>query len=391
MRTVITPYPLNSGDYQLEEVDQVIDGYLWNSKPLKFSINENSNIQSTEDFDAILEMKFVNQEVKGKIELQKKGEQVVIENGKYIYKDIPLPNVTFGLYDATGKLVGEYKTDSKGNLVIDGLKLGKYTLKEIKTLSGYVLDKNVYTFELVYKDQYTPVVTKTFNLKNKLKKSDLEFTKTDLTTGKGIKDTKVEVYTEDDKLVFTGITDKDGKIVIKDLFVGRFYIVETKASTGYKLSDEKVYFEITEDGKVIKANMTNEKIKGTLEFTKQDLSTGEALPNTLVEIYNAETDELMFSGRTDENGKVVVKDLEYGKYYILEKEAPEGYTLNEEKMYFEILEDGKIVKATMEDEKIVKVPDTGLSNINYEVICSLCLIALGLGLIGYGLFKNKRK
>ena len=385
---LITPYPLNSGDYQLEEVDQRIDGYLWNSNPLKFSINENSNIQSTEDFDAILELKFTNQEVKGKIELHKKGEQVVIEDGKFTYKDIPLPNVTFGLYDANGNLIGEYKTDSKGNLVIEGLKLGKYTLKELKTLNGYVLDKNVYTFELAYKDQYTPVVVKTFNLKNKLKKSDLEFSKTDLTTGKGIKNTKVKVYTEDDKLVFTGITDKNGKIVIKNLFVGKFYIVETEAATGYRLSDEKVYFEITEDGKVVKANMTNEKIKGTLEFTKQDLSNDEALPNTLIEVYNAETDELVFSGRTDKDGKIVIKDLEYGKYYILEKEAPEGYTLNDEKMYFEILEDGKVVKANMKDEKIVEVPDTFKND--YLMLGMSSLIIVGAGIVAYGIIKKKK-
>ncbi len=385
---LITPYPLNSGDYQLEEVDQRIDGYLWNSNPLKFSINENSNIQSTEDFDAILELKFTNQEVKGKIELHKKGEQVVIEDGKFTYVEVPLPNVTFGLYDANGNLIGEYKTDSQGNLVIEGLKLGKYTLRELKTLNGYVLDKNVYTFELAYKDQYTPVVVKTFNLKNKLKKSDLEFSKTDLTTGKGIPNTKVEIYTENDELVFSGRTDKNGKIVIKNLFVGKFYIVETEAATGYRLSDEKVYFEITEDGKVVKANMTNEKIKGTLEFTKQDLSNDEALPNTLIEIYNAETDELVFSGRTDEEGKIVIKDLEYGKYYILEKEAPEGYTLNDEKMYFEILEDGKVVKATMKDEKIVEVPDTFKND--YLMLGMSSLIIVGAGIVAYGIIKKKK-
>ena len=50
---LITPYPLNSGNYQLEEIDQRIEGYVWNSEPLKFSINENSKIESTEDFDAI--------------------------------------------------------------------------------------------------------------------------------------------------------------------------------------------------------------------------------------------------------------------------------------------------------------------------------------------------
>ena len=64
--------------------------------------------------------------------------------------------------------------------------------------------------------------------------------------------------------------------------------------------------------------------KGILEFTKVDLSTGEPLPNTLIEIYT-ENDELIFSGRTNENGKIIIKNLKYGKYYIIEKDAPEGY------------------------------------------------------------------
>ena len=388
---LITPYPLNSGDYQLEELDQRIEGYLWNSNPLKFSINENSKIESTEDFDAIMELRFANQEVKGRVELHKKGEKVVIKDGTFSYEEMPLADVTFGLYDSEGHLLGEYKTDIDGNLRIENLKLGKYSLKELKTVEGYVLDKTVYEFELKYKDQYTAVITKTFNLKNQLEKSTLEFTKTDLTTGKGIKDTKVSIYTEDDELIFSGVTDEEGKITLENLFVGRFYIIETEAATGYRISDEKVYFEITEDGKIVKAEMTNEKIKGTLEFTKEDLSTGEPLPNTLVEIYNAETDELVFSGRTDENGKIIVEELEYGKYYILEKEAPEGYTLNDEKMYFEILEDGEIVKATMQDEKIiVEVPDTGLNETYLLEGISGLLFLIGCGGFAYAV-KKKRK
>ena len=138
----------------------------------------------------------------------------------------------------------------------------------------------------------------------------------------------------------------------------------------------------------IKTVMTNEKIKGTLEFTKQDLSNDEALPNTLIEIYNAETDELVFSGRTDKDGKIVIKDLEYGKYYILEKEAPEGYTLNDEKMYFEILEDGKVVKANMKDEKIVEVPDTFKND--YLMLGMSSLIIVGAGIVAYGIIKKKK-
>ena len=134
--------------------------------------------------------------------------------------------------------------------------------------------------------------------------------------------------------------------------------------------------------------MTNEKFKGDLEFTKVDLSTGDPLPNTLIEVYNAETEELIFSGRTDENGKIIIKDLEYGKYYILEKEAPENYILNEEKMYFEILENGEVVKATMTNEK-VEMPKTFNTDIT-SVITIMGTALVGLGLLLYAKKKNNK-
>lgn len=60
-------------------MDQKINGYLWNSEPLRFSINEKSNIISSDDFDKILELRFTNKEVKGAIEIKKTGEKLVIE------------------------------------------------------------------------------------------------------------------------------------------------------------------------------------------------------------------------------------------------------------------------------------------------------------------------
>ena len=341
---LITPYPLGTGHYQLEELDQVIDGYTWNSQPLKFTIDENSKIISDDNFNAILEIKFTNQEVKGTIEINKIGEKIVLEDETYKYVDIKLKNVEFGLYDESGNLVKKFKTDNNGYVKIENLKLGKYVLKELSSSENHILDEKEYEFELKYKDQYTPVVSKSFTFKNYLPKGSLDFTKVDLTT--------VEIYKADtDELIFSGVTDENGKIKITDLFVGKFYIIETEAATSYKLSDEKVFFEIKSNGDIVKAKMTNEKITGSLDFTKVDFSDGKPIPNTLIEIYKADTDELVFSGRTDENGKVVIEELEYGKYYILEKEC-EGYVLNDEKMYFEILEDGEIIKSTMENTKI---------------------------------------
>ena len=155
------------------------------------------------------------------------------------------------------------------------------------------------------------------------------------------------------------------------------------------LNPDKMYFEITEDGKIVKANMKDKLIIGSLEFTKTDLVSDETLPNTLIEIYN-DKDELVFTGRTDENGKIIIPKLKYGKYYILEKEAPEGYLINPDKMYFEITEDGKIVKANMKDEKEIEVPNT-LQNENYfvEVGCAI-LCVLGIGVVIYANKKSKK-
>ena len=394
----MTPYPLNSGTYRLEEVDQVITGYLWNSTPLTFTINENSSLINDEDFNAILEVRFENKEVKGSIEINKTGEELILttlmprfrmisnNQAKYFYTEIPLENVKYGLYDENNNLITTLTTDENGFAKIDNLKLGKYYIKELESSNNNMLDPNTYEFELTYKDQYTPIIVKTFDFKNYLPKGKFDFSKTDLTSGKEIPNVELEIYTIDDELVFKGLTDESGKIKINNLFIGKFYIVETIPATGYRLSEEKVYFEIKENGEVVKANMTNEKVKGSLEFTKIDLSTSEPLPNTLIEIYN-ELDELVFSGRTDENGMIIIDELEYGKYYILEKEAPNGYILNKDKMYFEILEDGQIIKTSMTNEK-VEMPKTFNTDLVSIITISSTAI-IGIALLLYA--KKKKK
>ena len=58
-------------------------------------------------------------------------------------------------------------------------------------------------------------------------------------------------------------------------------------------------------------------------------------------------------------------------------------------MYFEIKENNEIIKCTMTNE-VFEVPNTGLSNINFEIIVSIVLVISGLGLIGYGFCKKKK-
>ncbi len=399
---LITPYPLNSGTYYLEEVDQAIDGYLWNEKSIEFTINGNSKLTEDEEYGVMFETKFPNTPVKGKIIINKEAEKVKFTNDGFEYEFIKINGIKFGLYalediyDGTGvkkynedTLIKSGLTNEDGLLVFDNLYLGKYCIKELETKENLVLNENAEEIDLKYADQYTATVDYKIGLKNYLKKGLLEFSKTDLTTGKVIPNTKLEIYTDDDVLVYEGITDKNGLIKIDNLFIGKFYIIEKEAAIGYKLSDKKVYFEILEDGEIVKANMTNEKFKGTLEFTKIDISTGEPLPNTTIQIFNND-DELIFEGITDEKGMIVISDLEYGKYYIIESNAPEGYSINPEKMYFEILEDGEIVKATMSDEKvIIDVPITESNKDQNVYTTGIAFIILGLGATIY--VKRKKR
>lgn len=198
-----------------------------------------------------------------------------------------------------------------------------------------------------------------------------------------------ELYNEEtNELITTLTTGVDGEMSI-NLNFGKYRLHQIKGKDSYKFIEDYI-FEVNATQTEINVIFKNEKIKSDLVFTKTDISTDVGLPNTLIEIYDANTDELVFSGRTDENGYIIIKNIEYGDYYILEKEAPEGYELNPERMYFSVTEDGEIIKVNMKDSKIVEVPDTSTTDYHVvEILGSLAVIT-GVGVIIYVCSKRKK-
>ena len=280
---LVTYLKLEAGNYKLIETSSP-KSYLINTDGLLFSIGNDTHYSYT-TYGAFITVNFKDTPIKGQVEVNKTGEKFNINNGTFNYEEIALENVVYNiyadedikssdgqhLYYSKGTLVDVITTDKNGYAISKKLPLGKYRLVETKTDSLHVLDTKEYHFELTEIDNKTAIVYKSFSILNRYKKGELEFTKTDLVSGEAIPNTKIEIYTDSDELIFSGVTDSDGKIIIKDLPVNqKFYILEIEPATGYIKTNENMYFEIKENGEIVKCTMTNEKIVVEVPNTEEN-------------------------------------------------------------------------------------------------------------------------
>lgn len=155
----------------ITELDQVINGYLWNNKGIEFSIGDDSSFINDSNLGTFLEVKFSNTQVKGKITIEKTGKKIAYYNNSYSYNQIKLSNAKFEVkanediiingykYYNKGDLVGIIITDENGYGYIDNLPLGKYTIQEIASSNGNMLDKKIMKLNLntkiIYKCYYS--------------------------------------------------------------------------------------------------------------------------------------------------------------------------------------------------------------------------------------------
>lgn len=207
----------------------------------------------------------------GDFEINKTGETVIYENGTLRYENIKMSNVVFGIYAgediydfdtllySKDDLITKVTTNNNG-IATYKLPAGKFYFKELSNGGKHKLDDKTYSFEMKSGPYGGTLEKQTFNVNNELPKGKLHFQKIDADTKKPLANTEIEIYNDNDTLVYRGITDKDGYIDI-ELPTGSYYLIETKTSNeDYILSSDKLEFEITEDGQTIDVTMENDKI-----------------------------------------------------------------------------------------------------------------------------------
>lgn len=359
---------LELGNYYIKEEKAGLN-YELDPNTYSFSITLDSYTKELVVYDEIY---------LGQIEIEKHDSKTKVCKSSSPYAS--LSGAIYGIYTKEGKLVQELiigedcRALSKKDLL-----LGEYYLKEIKAPKGYKLDKKKYPFQITKENANEKILIKVAD----------DLYKTRLTINKNylyfndIKPEEGAIF----EIYYKNTLEKVATLTIKEngyadilLPYGEYIIKQVNGKVGYHFVEDSIF--VVDEKTEYKTHLTflNKPYRGTLNFYKTDLVTGEFLPNVSIEIYN-ELDELVYRGITDEDGKIVVENLPYGKYSILENKALNGYQLLEDRLYFEILKDQEKVEVFMENER-VRVPDTE-KNLNVFIVYAFVFWILGASLLFY--------
>ncbi|MGX5472516.1 SpaA isopeptide-forming pilin-related protein [Bacillus toyonensis] len=201
--------------------------------------------------DKVIEMKIENKKLPdpiGKIKLVK-----VDTNDK----NKKLAGAKFHIEDSKGKIVGELITDEKGEAISKDLPIGNYSLVEVEAPKGYELLKDKVAVK-VEKDKV--IEMKIGNKKLPDPGGKIEIEKVD---GKDInlklKGAVFQVLDKEGKEVARLTTDEKGKVISRQLVLGKYTIKEIKAPNGYMLLRDPIEVEITEAVRTQKITVKNAK------------------------------------------------------------------------------------------------------------------------------------
>ena len=317
-------------------------------------------------------------------------------------KTIPYAGAGFQIYDPAGNKVSmtftyptpttidTFYTDADGQLVTpEKLDYGKgYSLVEVQAPYGYVLDSTPVSFDVTEENstQEGGITLIKVDKPNMAQKGTISVEKTgEVFFGvnvsgeedkdviyqpvykvKGLAGAVYEITADEDVItpdgtlryhkgdvVDTVTTNEDGKAKSKELYLGKYTVVETKAPNGMVINKEKHSVELTYAGQDVAVTETatsfvneRQKVKISLEKVLEQNETfgigkNDKIKNISFGLY-AKEDIVSSSGTVipadglieiitlDENGTATANtDLPFGSYYIKEIATDEHYILSD--------------------------------------------------------------
>lgn len=317
-------------------------------------------------------------------------------------KQIPYAGAGFQIYDPDGKLVtmkytyptvaeiDTFYTNSEGYLITpEALPYGiGYSVVEVQAPYGYILDSTPVYFDITAENTteengITIVITEK---KNTSQKGTITIEKTGeifsnvISFGEeviiyqpeysvnGLSGAVFEIYADEDittpdgtmryakdTLVDTITTDKKGTATSKQIYLGKYRVVEKTAPYGFVLNKTVNHIELTYSGQNEKVtststSFTNDRQKVVIDLTKileQDkkfnIGSNDEIRNVSFGLYADEDlkasngtavpkDGLIEIITCDEKGKATFKtDLPIGKYYVKEISTGNHYILSDKK------------------------------------------------------------
>ena len=264
----------------------------------------------------------------------------------------PLYGVTFELLNNTGASLGRFRTDRNGVIAFHNLTPGRYQVREVQALQGYLLDHRLHTV-IVPEGETVELIFENIRL------GTLRLIKECEVYGTRLRGATFLIYDSRRNLLSEHVTDDNGVIYLPHRFTtGRYYVQEIRAPEGFVL-DNRMRAVDMRVGYTTTFTVQNTPQRGQIQIIKvsdafNDITRqaqGARLEGAVFQIFN-ERYERVDEIRTDRNGVATSIDLPFGRYAIREVRAPRNFLLNDEFFYVEIKVHGEQVRVTVENTPI---------------------------------------
>ena len=262
---------------------------------------------------------------------------------KYDRKNmVAMPNVTFEIFRDSVSL-GKFKTDEFGEILLTDAAPGTYRAVEVDTGSdGHILNTTPQEVELTAGDGIKELLF--FNDV----KPGMRLIKVDSTDpSKVIPNAVFEIKSvagDYGPKEFT--TDRNGEIDLSKLPTGA-YVVTEKACEGYIIDQAQriIQLDANEDAQFVFTNT----IKPSLQIIKTS-SDGSRLKNVHFRIAKIEDGTHYLDRTTNEQGEILIADLEPGVYSVRETATDSSHILDLREYHMELFA-GRTSTLTIENQK----------------------------------------